>query len=78
LSPAQPANSLQTLNAVPFRADPRASPQIIYRIYFAMPKIPEIASQHKLCVAKNPKPLGNLGLRADWTAAALQVHSDVH
>jgi hypothetical protein len=40
------------LDALPLRADPGVSPQIIYRIYFAMPKIPEIASQHKLCIAK--------------------------
>ncbi|GFE84505.1 hypothetical protein GCM10011487_65050 [Steroidobacter agaridevorans] len=63
-----------TLNAAPLRADPRVSLQIIYRIYFAMPKIPEIASQHKLCVAKISKTAHATPPQANWTARTLQVH----
>ena len=71
------------LNATPFRADPRVSLQIIYRIYFAMPKIPEIAPQHKLCVAKNSKtdhatpPQGELD-RTDATSSLRRSLRDRH
>jgi hypothetical protein len=56
----------------------RALRWIIYRIYFAVPKIPRFVVQHKLCVAKisknPPVPALNSSRRADWTAATLQVH----
>ena len=59
----------------------RVSLRIIYRIYFAMPKIPENSSRRNICV-KNLcgrrriqwKSLANAPSAAIWTAAALKVH----
>jgi len=50
--PGAASKVVANLNATLFRADPRVSLQVIYRIYFAMPKISQIVSQHKLCSAK--------------------------